>query len=453
MKRREFLNNLALGLGATTLLNSSRQINAPNFIILIADDLRSDCLGVLNNIIQTPNLDKLAKEGILFLNNFVTTSICPTSRATILTGLYARSHGIWDFETPLTEDQWKLTYPYLLQQAGYTNAFIGKWGLGGPLPQDKFDYWAGFVRQGNYFTPGRSEHLTSYLTNKVETFLSQTTKPFCLNLSYKAPHVDSYPNDNSFIPDPKFFHLYSQINIPRPNNEQHYRKLPEFLQQSKARVRYEKRFATEELFQRSVKNYYRLVTGIDESIARIRESLQENQLSHNTYIIFTSDNGFLLGEKGLAGKWFGFEPAIRTPLIIKPPQSVSQKFSLVKSMTLNIDLAPTILALGKIKPSQFSMMHGENLLSKKLRNYRDSWLYEHLVIYPGIPTNVGIRTMRYKYLFFPQYNYEMLFDLKIDPDENYNLAFDNSQQNLLTKLRNLVTSMGHKLRKSEKKHQ
>ena len=442
MERREFLNNLALGMSAT-ILNSCDRLKPPNFIVLVADDLRWDCLGVLNSIIQTPNLDRLAHEGILFLNNFVTTSICPTSRASILTGLYARSHGIWDFETPLTAQQWQLSYPYLLQQAGYTTAFIGKWGLGGQLPQDKFDYWAGFAEQGNYFTPTRSEHLTSYLTGKAEYFLSQATTPFCLSLSYKAPHVDDDPN-NPFIPDRRFSSLYSQITIPRSDEEAAYARLPEFLQHSEARVRYEQRFATEELFQRSVKNYYRLIAGIDRSVGRIINALEANKLDRNTFIIFTSDNGFFLGEKGLAGKWFGFEPAIRTPLIVYPPATAKLKPSTVRAMTLNIDLAPTILSLAKVKPARFNFMHGRDLRRSQSK-LRDSWFYEHLFTHPEIPINVGIRTERYKYLQFPEYNYEMLFDLKVDADESNNLASDKSRQDSLIKLRNLVKQYELKL--------
>ncbi|NJQ96663.1 MAG: sulfatase-like hydrolase/transferase [Hydrococcus sp. CSU_1_8] len=120
--------------------------------------MRWDALGAMGNrIIRTPNLDRLAYEGVLFLNNFVTTSICPTSRASIFTGQYGRRHQIWDFETPFTPQQFQQTYPALLRAAGYRTAFIGKWGLGGDLPSLEFDYWQGFAGQGQYFEKNRKK--------------------------------------------------------------------------------------------------------------------------------------------------------------------------------------------------------------------------------------------------------------------------------------------------------
>ena len=229
--RRDFIK-YALGSSiSTTLLNSCQDQNVdldrPNIIVLIADDLRWDCLGRFNKIIQTPNLDRLGDQGIVYLNNFVTTSICPTSRASIFTGLYARSHEIWDFETNLTKKQWQKTYHHLLKKAGYDTAFIGKWGIGDELPVQEFDYWGGFAEQGNYYTAERKEHLTSYLTSQAEDFIQQQNKNFCLTLSYKAPHVDENPHD-PFIPDRKFVEQYGEVTISR-YGKQDANALPEFL--------------------------------------------------------------------------------------------------------------------------------------------------------------------------------------------------------------------------------
>ena len=416
--RRNFVRYGSASLIGTLLLNSCRDTNRnvvdnhPNIIILIADDLRWDCLGFYNQLIQTPHLDRLASQGIIYQNNFVTTSICPTSRASIFTGLYARSHGIWDFETALTENQWQNTYFHWLKQAGYTTGFVGKWGLGGNLPEKEFDYWAGFEGQGNYYTETRKEHLTSYLTSQVEDFLSDRASPFCLTLSHKAPHVDEDP-DNPFVPDPKFARQYQNVVIPRYQQPNDWRSLPEFLQNTEAQLRYQQRFQTEELYQKSVKNYYRLISGIDESIGRIVQKIKKQNFTQDTYIIFTSDNGFFLGEKGLAGKWFGFEPAIRTPLIIScinKPQPTPQTIS---NMTLNIDLAPTVIALGQVEP-ETNLFHGVDLAieAQSQPKPRQWWFYEHLFEHPQIqiPKNVGIRSLDYKYLFFPEYDYEMLFD-------------------------------------------
>ncbi|MGL6339311.1 MAG: sulfatase-like hydrolase/transferase, partial [Waterburya sp.] len=385
IKRRDFIKYGSGSLVSTSLLNSCQHnasqnvdTNPPNLIILIADDLRWDCMGIFNPIIQTPNLDKLANQGVVYLNNFVTTAICATSRASIFTGLYAHSHQIWDFDTALTAQQWRNTYHHLLKNAGYTTGFIGKWGLGDypsgtlrdRLPAEKFDYWAGFADQGHYYTATRKEHLTSYLTGQAESFIAQQTTPFCLTLSHKAPHVED-DSPTPFIPEPKFAQQYQDITIPRYQKSNDWRSLPSFLQNTEAQTRYEQYFATEELYQTSVKNYYRLISGIDESIARIVQAVKQQNFTQDTYIIFTSDNGFFLGEKGLAGKWFGFEPAIRTPLIISCINKPRATIKTVRSMSLNIDLAPTILALGQVE-LKTNLFDGQNIATEQ-SNPRDWW--------------------------------------------------------------------------------
>lgn len=449
--RRDFIKLSSQSLIGTALLNGCQDHNqqansvcCPNLIILIADDLRWDCWGRFNPMIQTPHLNQLAKTGIVYLNNFVTTAICPTSRASIFTGMYARSHGIWDFETALSPSQWQTTYHYLLRQANYRVGFVGKWGLGGTLPQNNFDYWAGFSGQGKYYTPTRSEHLTSFLTSQAENFIRQQTTPFCLTFSYKAPHAedDSAPY---FIPDRQFAQQYQNLTIPRYGKVEDRKFLPDFLQHTEAQLRYQKYFATAEQYQTSIKNYYRLISGIDLSVGRLVTAIQEQNFSQDTYVIFTSDNGLFLGEKGLAGKWFGFEPAIRTPLMISAIAKPEFTAQTVVDMTLNIDLAPTILGLAQVNTAA-NLFHGRDLLQPKLLP-RKWWFYEHLFQRPeiNIPANVGIRSEQYKYLFFPQSNHEMLFDLTQDPQETLNLAPKTSYQQLVKQYRHLVTQSEQEL--------
>ncbi|MGF1589631.1 MAG: sulfatase/phosphatase domain-containing protein [Pleurocapsa sp.] len=233
----------------------------------------------------------------------------------------------------------------------------------------------------------------------------------------------------------QFAQQYQNITVPRYQSEGTARSLPEFLQNSEAQLTYKQLFVNEELYQKSVKNYYRLISGIDESVGRIVRAVKQQNFAQDTYIIFTSDNGFFLGEKGLAGKWFGFEPAIRTPLIIsslKNPVLTPQK---VIKMTLNIDVAPTVLALGQVDLEN-KLFHGNSMINEQ--NAREWWFYEHLFEHPRIPMNVGIRSTRYKYLSFPQHDYEMLFDLNLDPQENINLAYENSYRAIAEKYRSLV---------------
>ena len=450
LNRRDFVKCSSAGLLGATILNSCRQNgnlingdrheNRPNIIILIADDLRWDCIGRLNKIIRTPNLDRLGDRGTFFANNFVTTSICPTSRASIFTGMYARKHGIWDFETGLTRQPWRNTYHYFLQQAGYTTAFVGKWGLGGDSPEDEFDYWNGFLDQGNYYTDTRKEHLTDYLTIQAEQFIREqkAKDSFCLTLSYKAPHVDDDP-DEPFIPDRQFARQYKNITVPRAEKSR-ATSLPAFLQNTEAQLRYEQRFATAELYQKSVKNYYRLISGIDKSIGRIVKTVEQQNSDRDTQIIFTSDNGFFLGEKGLAGKWFGFEPAIRTPLIIRSLKNPLPQTRVVTDFSLNIDVMPTVLALGKVSLKK-PLFQGLDLTNPATAS-RKWWFYEHLFKHPDIdiPVNVGIRSLQYKYLSFPEHDYEMLFDLERDSQENINLAGNKNYQSVLQQYRQLVDS-------------
>jgi arylsulfatase A-like enzyme len=446
VKRRNLflgtISGITLGviesLSSKNLLSSTR----PNIVIILADDMRWDALGAMGNrIIRTPNLDRLAYEGVLFLNNFVTTSICPTSRASIFTGQYGRRHQIWDFETPFTPQQFQQTYPALLRAAGYRTAFIGKWGLGGDLPSLEFDYWQGFAGQGQYFEKNRKKHLTKLLTEQAIEFIQtcSSRQPFCLSLSYKAPHAQD-SDRGSFQSETDLASLYQDVTIPKPPTatEEHFNRLPNFLKQSSGRTRWYNRFSDDKIFQHSVKQYYRLITGLDRGVGDIIRVLTEQNLLENTCIIFTSDNGFLLGDRGLSDKWFGYEESIRTPLIIRPAQRAIQQ--IIPSITLNIDLAPTIVELaGLDRPSS---MQGLNLMSLwrgESQQLRDKFFYEHLLQSSKIPKSEGFRTENSKYLRYLIGNspYEMLFDLETDPLEERNLAQLEEYQNKLAEVRQI----------------
>lgn len=457
--RRSFINGITTGAIAGALgtqglraikkrSEDTHKKRPLNFVVFLADDMRWDAIGVTGNrIIHTPNLDALAADGTLFANNFVTTSICPTSRASILTGQYAHRHNVWGFSTPLSNEELQLSYPILLRQAGYQTAFIGKWGLGGHLPQYEFDYWRGFAGQGYYFEPGRDtqEHLTTIQTRQSVEFLEalKGDKPFCLSISTKAPHVQD-DDPEPFKPDPKLAHLYEEVTIPRPPTatEEHFNQLPAFLQDSEGRRRWTRLFSNNKLYQHSVKQYYRLITGLDEAVGKVIATLKERDLYDKTCFIFTSDNGMLLGEHGLAGKWWGFEESIRTPLIIKP--AVKPEVQGVSGMTLNIDLYPTLLELAGLPQSKSSQ--GISLISLMTgisNEIRTEWYYEHKFEHPGIPKSEGIRTDRYKYLrhIDNKGKEEFLFDLYNDPFEENNLAPSVEYEHLLRLNREKIIQM------------
>jgi arylsulfatase A-like enzyme len=302
--------------GALAAAGAASKRRRPNIVFLLTDDQRWDTLGCMGNrIIQTPNIDEMAAGGVRFVNMFVTTSICATSRASIFSGQYARRHGIHDFVTGFSGEAWEHTYPAQLKKAGYRLGLVGKYGVGRDqdFHKDTFDYWQGIPGQPKYEQKdqdGNYRHLTRMLGEQSLEFLQGGTKeqPFCLSVSFKAPHVQD-EDTRQFIYDPAYKDLYQDVTIPAPRTatDKHLQALPEFVRddETTARVRWKMRFSTPEKYQEMVKGYYRLITGVDVVVGRIRQELDRLGLADNTIILFTGDNGFFLGEHGLAGKWYG----------------------------------------------------------------------------------------------------------------------------------------------------
>jgi arylsulfatase A-like enzyme len=436
----------ALLVTCKTKVASAQSSEKPNIIFLLTDDQRWDALGFAGNeVIQTPQMDRLAQEGVYFQNAYVTTSICAVSRASILSGQYARRHGIQDFATSFSAEAFAKTYPALLRQLGYYTGFIGKYGVGREMPADQFDEWYGFPGQGTYHhedDKGNYQHLTSLIGDQAEAFIQQADKqkPFCLSISFKAPHVEGL---NDFIPDPNLNELYAEDVIPVPvtAGDEYFEAFPDFFKAgNEGRSRWQVRFSTSELYQENVKKYYRLVSGVDKVVGRIREQLAASGLDQNTVIIFTSDNGFYLGEHGLAGKWYGHEESIRVPMILYDPRlPEEQKRQVRKEIALNIDVAPTILSLaGQQAPETMQGMDLTRLIDKPASDWRQDFFYEHLYSHDGkIPQTEGVVGERYKYLRYlePNPDYEVLYDDQEDPDEIENLADDPAYQDVLKKMR------------------
>ncbi|MBN2312253.1 MAG: sulfatase [Candidatus Hydrogenedentes bacterium] len=406
----------------------------PNIILLVTDDQRWDAMSCMGRpVIQTPSLDRLAGEGVLFENNFCTTSICCSSRATIFTGLYTRCHGIVDFGTPLSDEQFALSYPGLLHEAGYLTAFVGKWGLGGPLPGEQFDFWTGYSGQGRYFAKDDdgSPHLTRRMGDDVEHFLRTcgSKYPFCLSVSFKAPHVQDQ-DPRQYLYDPAFGDLYKDdaIPVPKTASPEYFEALPPLLRDSEARRRWEMRFSTPEKYQESVKGYYRLINGVDAVVGRMLATLAELGYDENTVIVYTSDNGMYLGERGLAGKWFMHEESIRVPLIIRDPRLPHGRRGARRAqMTLTNDLMPTILDLAGVDaPANLQGRSLRPLLERGRVPWRSDWFYEHPFEHARIPRSEGVRTERESYARYLDTDplYEELYDLAKDPDETRNQAAD-----------------------------
>jgi arylsulfatase A-like enzyme len=422
----------------------------PSIVFILADDMRWNALGCMGDkIVQTPHLDRLAAEGVLFKNSFVTTSICAVSRATIFSGQYARRHGINDFATPLTDEQWAQTYPALLRKGGYRTGFIGKFGVGKDVaPMAKhFDYWKGLPGQaGLFFDPKdpTKTHATARFGEQALEFLKecQPGKPFCLSVSFSAPHArDGQPRE--FPPDLRDEKLYADAKFPVPKlaASKYFEALPKFVQESEGHKRWQRRFADAEMYQQTVRDYHRLITGVDREVGRIVELLRERKLADNTIIVFTADNGFFLGERGMADKWLPYEESIRVPLIVYDPRlPKGQRGRTVDAMALNLDMAPTLLDYADVKAAE--KMQGRSLRplvegAKSAAPWRTEWFYEHLTLPMRILPSEGVRTERWKYFRWVGVEpaVEELYDLANDPLEEHNLAAKPEHGKTLSELR------------------
>ncbi|MGB3780163.1 MAG: sulfatase [Tunicatimonas sp.] len=426
----------------------------PNIIFLLTDDQRWDAAGFMgNDIMQTPHLDSLAAQGTVFENAYVTTAICAISRASILTGQYASRHGVLDFGTSLSDSAFRQTYPAQLHQAGYYTGFVGKYGIGtldSTTARQRFDQWYGFNGQGKYEQTdedGNYRHLTRIMGDQSLAFLGGVpdNRPFCLSVSFKAPHVqDSDPRQ--FVYDTAYTDLYADATIPVPEtaDPRYFEQLPEYLQTSEARHRWQQRFATPEAYQESVKGYYRLITGVDDAVGRIKDALRRLGRTDNTIIVLLGDNGFYLGEHGLAGKWYGHEESIRVPLLHYDPRRPEAQRR--DEIALNIDIAPTLLEVAGVAVPP--AMQGRSLLplvrGESVTDWREDFYYEHAFdvqtlldegkadpeqLWP-IPRSEGVVSLDWKYLHYydePPPN-EELYDLRRDPHETNNLASDSEYQ-------------------------
>ena len=420
----------------------------PNFVVFITDDQAFHGLSYTGNtVLKTPNMDRLAATGVLFEKAFVTTSICCSSRASILTGQHMRRHGIDDFKKPLSATQWQKTFPALLQQAGYRTGFLGKYAIGSPavdkdlaLPEKQFDLWYGFPQSIAFkqVVDGKPHYLTTVMEEKVVQFLDepQGKKPFCLIVALKEPHG---PLDYS---DPEFESPYAGATIPAPANltRQSFAAVPEAVRSGLNDS--SKWLDDPASFQTSIRKVYSYIHRADIAVGRICRALKEKGLDENTVIIHISDNGHMAGAHGLDGKWVMYEESIHVPLIIRDPRLPAATQGRRTQMALNIDLAPTILAMAGVPvPAGMQGQDLQPLLTDAKAKGREDWYYEHIYNTTGarkrIPKTEGVRTDRWKFTRYTETQplVEQLFDLDADPHEERNLVADASHAATLAKLR------------------
>jgi N-acetylglucosamine-6-sulfatase len=450
ISRRTFMAQgaAAAGLAGLTAVQAAGQAGAApptdgarNIVFILTDDQRYDALGFMGHpFLETPHLDELARNGMVFENAFVTTALCSPSRACILTGLYTHAHGVRDNLSPL--DDSLMTFPQELRKAGYETAYVGKWHMGGESdePRPGFDRWVSFRGQGVYVNPQfnvdgervkREGYVTDLITDYAEEFLRKPReKPFCLYVGHKAVHAE-------FRPAPRHKGCYADKVYPPPasmaNTDENYAGKPDWV-----RAQRQSWHGVDGMYNREVqydpftRDYAETLRAVDDSVGRIVATLKELGLLESTLVVFTSDNGFQFGEHGLIDKRTMYETSIRVPLIAHCP-GLFAGGQRRKEMVVNLDFAPTFLELAGCKVPEG--LHGRSflpLLKGEATPWREAFLYEYFWErdFPQTPTVFGVRTDRYKFM---QYHgvwdrYE-LYDLENDPDEMHNLLGDFQVRN------------------------
>lgn len=421
----------------------------PNIIFILTDDQRWDAAGYAGNkIILTPEMNRLAAEGADFTNAFVTTPICAASRASFLTGLYERTHRFTFQVDKISDEHMELSYPKIMKDNGYHTGFFGKLGVSFDGTDDLFNVYEFYDRntkfddrRGYFYKTLHDDtvHLTTYTGAQAREFIDSAPedKPFCLSLSFSAPHAhDPAPLQYFWVPEVD--DLYSNISIPEADisEDKYFEALPSIVKQGFNRTRWEWRFDTPEKYQHSVKGYFRMISGVDRELGKIRELLKDKGLDRNTVIILMGDNGYFLGERQLAGKWLLYENSIRVPLIVYDPRGRSG--IRITQSALNIDVPATMLGYAGIPLPQG--WQGKSLVplvnGEAISLQRDTVLFEHLWEMPNIPPSEGVRTEEWKYFrYINDHSIEELYNLKDDPKEINNLAGNRRYRKVLMSLR------------------
>ncbi len=432
---------------------SAQNDSRPNIVFFFADDQRNDTLGCAgHDIVKTPNIDALAKQGVLFENCLVSHSICWVSRTTILSGLTARSFGSESVADMAKPDAVETLYSDILRSVGYRTGYFGKWHAKMPRgyrPEKHFDEFEKIGRNP-YFKKqpdGTTRHETELIVDRGIEFIRKrpNDKPFALNMWFNASHAednDKRPGIGHFPWPRSVDGMYEDIQVPPPrlNDPAIFESQPEFLKHSINRERFFWRWDTPEKYQTNIRAYYRMISGIDHAMGRFLKVLKEEGLDQNTIIVYSADNGYYLGDRGFAGKWSHYEQSLRVPLIIYDPrQPEGNRGRVVKQTALNLDFPPTFLDwAGADVPNRYQ---GRSLVplvnGAEASSWRRDSFHEHLAVRNRQAAFEGIREGRFKYVryFDETPAYEFLHDLKNDPDELVNLVNDPKFNDVLLRLR------------------
>ena len=483
-----------IAFGCAPQKGGTSEDQRPNIVFIFTDDHALQAIGAYGSVInETPNIDRLADEGMIFRNAFCTNSICAPSRAVIQTGKHSHLNGVMDNRHVF--DSAQVTFPKLMRAGGYQTAMIGKWHL--KSEPVGFDYWKVLPGQGNYYnpdfrTPNGRERIEGYVTDIVTDVSLEwlengrdKSKPFVLMTQHKAPH-------RAWLPGPDHLNMYDSVNIPEPETlfdnyenrasgaavqemeiDRHMRfswdlKVIKDEDDERGKNVWEqrqKRFTPEQLeawnvayqakneaflaanlegkelvrwkYQRYIKDYLRCIASVDDNIGRLLDYLNESGLAENTVVIYSSDQGFYLGEHGWFDKRWMYEESLHMPFIVKWP-GVTQPGSSNERMVQNLDFAETFLDMAGLEiPSE---MQGYSLVPLLKGQQPDDWrksIYYHYYEFPGphaVQKHNGVRTERYKLINYYELGEKELFDLETDPMEMKSVYNDPEYASIQTEL-------------------
>jgi arylsulfatase A-like enzyme len=440
----------------------SKQENRPNIIVIYTDDQRYDAAGFNGNEkIITPALDKIASKGIRFTNANVVFSLCSPSRAALLTGRYGSANGVLHLSSNLNEGE--KTIANYLQQAGYQTAVSGKWHIGQSPDSVGFDFHVYFEGNGSYYNRSiydlgkeiRPEiHCDDYCVTRSIDFLkdaSKSDKPFFLYHNTQLPHMNGELIWDA-KPETREKYNSSELPVALSRNDDLTQK-PEYLKTVRnlmQAVVYG--YPDSVAIQNHTRDYYSVITEMDNSLARLFETIDELGLWENTYVFFMGDNGWMLGEHGFTSKVLPYRPSTHVPFFVVGPDLIPDENN---SLALNIDIAPTILELSGIRVPE--NIHGKSLLplfKNDTLEWRNSFIYEGLGNYGGTKPNLTALSKCYRYIeTYDDEKLEMvicreLYSQDTDIEEMKNLAQDSlltivreELQNEIAKHKRLVLKM------------
>lgn len=454
MQRTTLLLLLAAVFGSllfrSTPTFAADQTARPNILFMLTDDQRWDAIGLGGaKHLKTPNMDRLGHEGVYFKNAFCTTSLCSPSRASILSGLYAHTHGVVNNFTEYPTDL--KSFPLVLQSAGYDTAYIGKWHMGekNDEPRPGFNWFVTHKGQGKYFdtefningqrrevVPG---YYTTVVTDMAEDWLQRDRgdQPWCLMIGHKAPHSFYYP-------EAKYQHAFDDVHLCYPETAFMLDDKPTWIKERLYTWHgiygplfdWRKDYPDDswegvKAFEAMTRAYWGTLLSVDDSVGRLYEFLQQRGELKNTIVVLMSDNGILNGEDGMVDKRTAHEPSIRIVQVVRyPGLTPPDQPKTIEQQVLTVDMAPSLLELCGAPPLED--IHGKSwvkLVREGDEQWRKSWLYyyNYEKQFPYTPNVRSVRTNSWKYSHSPHgdggpdRHMAELYNIEFDPEERYNL--------------------------------